>query len=93
MVTDKYNKMKGVFTKLSEHFRNHLISTESNRKNFEARIASNERDFEVLKNEVNSVIDEFHTDLESRFGNWKEDLETLMFKKQNENTIRLNKLE
>jgi hypothetical protein len=34
VVTDKYNKMKSVFTKLSEHFRNHLISTESNRKNF-----------------------------------------------------------
>jgi len=50
VVSDKYNKMKGVFTKLSEHFRNHLISTEANRKNFDARVASNERDFEVLKN-------------------------------------------
>lgn len=27
VVTNKYNSMKNVFTKLSEHFRNHLIST------------------------------------------------------------------
>lgn len=40
VVTDKYNKMKNVFTKLSEHFRNHLISTESNRKNMDARLGS-----------------------------------------------------
>jgi tRNA isopentenyl-2-thiomethyl-A-37 hydroxylase MiaE len=33
VVIEKYSKMKSVFIKLSEHFCNHLISTESNRKN------------------------------------------------------------
>lgn len=45
VVTEKYSKMKTVFTKLAEQLRNHLQNTEQNRKNVESRLTAIEEDF------------------------------------------------
>lgn len=63
VVTEKYSKMKSVFTKLAQQLRDHLQNTEQNRKNVESRLTAIEEDFDKLKNEVNGEIDEFYTDL------------------------------
>lgn len=63
MVTEKYSKMKSVFTKLAQQLRDHLQNTEQNRKNVESRLTAIEEDFDKLKNEVNGEIDEFYSDL------------------------------
>lgn len=52
VVTEKYSKMKTVFTRLAEQLRNHLLNTETNRKNVEARLSNIEEDFDKMKNEV-----------------------------------------
>ncbi len=64
--------MKNVFTKLAEQFKNHLVNTETNRKNHESRLVAVEEDFEKLKAEVNTEIDEFYNDLEARLKEEKE---------------------
>lgn len=40
IVTEKYSKMKNVFTKMAEQLRNHLQITEQNRKNVETRLTA-----------------------------------------------------
>ena len=40
VVTEKYSKMKSVFTKLAEQLKNHLQNTEQNRKNVEGRLTA-----------------------------------------------------
>lgn len=72
VVTEKYSKMKSVFTKLAEQLKNHLQNTEQNRKNMEGRLTAIEEDFDKLKNEVNGEIDEFYNDLEIRLKEEKE---------------------
>ena len=44
--------MKTVFTRLAEQLRNHLLNTETNRKNVEVRLSNIEEDFDKMKNEV-----------------------------------------
>lgn len=93
VVTEKYSKMKSVFTKLAEQLRNHLQNTEQNRKNVESRLTAIEEDFDKLKNEVNGEIDDFYNDLEVRLKEEKEFVETVVFKKNNDLTVRVSKLE
>jgi hypothetical protein len=93
VVTEKYSKMKSVFTKLAEQLKNHLQNTEQNRKNVEGRLTAIEEDFDKLKNEVNGEIDEFYNDLEIRLKEEKEFVETVVFKKNNDLTVRVSKLE
>jgi hypothetical protein len=50
VVTEKYSKMKSVFTKLAQQLRDHLQNTEQNRKNVESRLTAIEEDFDKLKN-------------------------------------------
>lgn len=38
VLTKKYEKMKNIFIKLAEQFKNHLINTEVNRKDTEKRL-------------------------------------------------------
>lgn len=38
VVTEKYSKMKNVFTKLAQQLRQHLTNTEKNRANVEKRL-------------------------------------------------------
>ena len=85
--------MKSVFTKLAEQLKNHLQNTEQNRKNVEGRLTAIEEDFDKLKNEVNGEIDEFYNDLEIRLKEEKEFVETVVFKKNNDLTVRVSKLE
>ena len=59
----------------------------------ESRLGAIEEDFEKLKNEVNSEIDEFYNDLEARLKEEKEFVETVVFKKNNDLTVRVSKLE
>lgn len=40
VVTEKYNKMKSVFTKIAQQLREHLTNTETNRHNVEKRLVS-----------------------------------------------------
>lgn len=49
-MTEKYSKMKSVFTKLAQQLRDHLQNTEQNRKNVESRLTAIEEDFDKLKN-------------------------------------------
>lgn len=63
VVTEKYSKMKSIFTKLAEQLKEHLLKTEQNRKSTEGRLTAIEEDFDKLKNEVNGEIDEFYNDL------------------------------
>lgn len=93
VVTEKYSKMKNVFTKLAEQLRNHLVGTENNRKNVQSRLNAIEEDFDKLKTEVNTEIDEFYNDLEARLKQEKEFVETVVFKKNNDLTLRVSKLE
>lgn len=39
VVTEKYSKMKSVFTKLAQQLREHLTNTETNRVNVEKRLS------------------------------------------------------
>lgn len=71
-VSEKYNKMKTVFTKLTEQFRTHLVTTQANRKSIDVRLAENQKDFDRLREEVNSIIDDFHKDLEMKLKDDKE---------------------
>ena len=72
VVTEKYSKMKSIFTKLAEQLKEHLLKTEQNRKSTEGRLTAIEEDFDKLKNEVNGEIDEFYNDLEARLKEEKE---------------------
>ncbi len=45
VVTEKYSKMKSVFTKLAQQLRDHLQNTEQNRKSVETRLTAIEEDF------------------------------------------------
>ena len=85
--------MKTVFTRLAEQLRNHLLNTETNRKNVENRLSNIEEDFDKMKNEVQKEIEEFYTDLEDRLKDEKEYVETVVFKKNNDLSMRVNKLE
>ena len=85
--------MKTVFTRLAEQLRNHLLNTETNRKNVEARLTNIEQDFDKMKNEVQKEIEEFYTDLEDRLKDQKQYVETVVFKKNNDLSMRVNKLE
>ena len=93
VVTEKYSKMKSIFTKLAEQLKEHLLKTEQNRKSTEGRLTAIEEDFDKLKNEVNGEIDEFYNDLEARLKEEKEFVETVVFKKNNDLTVRVSKLE
>jgi hypothetical protein len=59
----------------------------------EGRLTAIEEDFDKLKNEVNGEIDEFYNDLEIRLKEEKEFVETVVFKKNNDLTVRVSKLE
>ena len=93
VVTEKYSKMKNVFTKLAEQFKSHLLNTETNRRNIEGRVSALEEDINKLRTEVNTEIEDFYNDLESRLKEEKEYVETFVFKKNNDLTVRVNKLE
>ena len=56
VVTEKYSKMKTVFTKLAEQFKAHLQNTETNRRNMETRVTGLEDDFNKLRSEINTEI-------------------------------------
>lgn len=85
--------MKVVFTKLAQQLKEHLTNTEANRQNIEKRLSRLEDNFEILKTDVSGEIDEFYEDLNARLKQEKQYVETFIFKKNNDLTIRVNKLE
>mgnify|MGYP002621077916 CR=1 FL=1 len=90
--TKKYEKLKVLFAKFGEQFKNHLLNTEAFRKETMLKVQEIEQSIELIKEEVHSVLNNFEKKIDQKLKEEREFLENMI--ENNNRTLedKMNKI-